>query len=62
MGSLTGSERWMAQEEVLHQGADAPAAVPGEGSCWEPDTAPVALANEMFPARNFREQDTVISI
>jgi len=58
VGSLTGSEQWLQNSGVL---LTEPTGF-GLASCWEEDTVPVTVANDMFPARNFREHDTVISI
>ncbi|CAJ1366805.1 unnamed protein product, partial [Effrenium voratum] len=58
VGSLTGSPTWMADNRMLLNTSQMNDVV----DCWELDTAPVVFANEMFPARTFRAQDTVISI
>eukprot|EP00435_Cladocopium_sp_Y103_P015791 s2418_g3.t2 len=55
VGSLTGSATWMQDAKIFFTEPDGP-------DCWKLDTEPVAVANHMFPARNFRVQDTVISI
>ncbi|CAE7723648.1 unnamed protein product [Symbiodinium sp. CCMP2456] len=62
IGSLTGSPTWTIDQQMLHKSAFQGATSRATDSCWEEDTKPVALANEMFPARSFYEQDTVISI
>ncbi|CAK9022597.1 unnamed protein product [Durusdinium trenchii] len=66
VGSLTGSATWMRDNDMFfktHSDSLSSARKDADGSdCWDLDTAPVALANTMFPARNFRVQDTVISI
>lgn len=65
VGSLTGSEQWM-EGRTAHQrtlrGLPLAQASTKDQSCWEQDTVPVAVANEMFPARNYRKQDSIISI
>eukprot|EP00928_Gymnodinium_smaydae_P008844 TRINITY_DN13251_c3_g1_i1.p1 TRINITY_DN13251_c3_g1~~TRINITY_DN13251_c3_g1_i1.p1 ORF type:complete len:895 (+),score=87.86 TRINITY_DN13251_c3_g1_i1:90-2687(+) len=40
----------------------SPSSASEDCGCWWEDTAPVTVASEMFPARNFRTYDTVISI
>ncbi|CAE7407625.1 RE1 [Symbiodinium natans] len=62
VGSLTGSATWTIDQQMLHKSAFLSGPGYKADSCWEEDTKPVALANEMFPARSFYKQDTVISI
>mmetsp|Transcript_100706 Transcript_100706/g.284005 ORF Transcript_100706/g.284005 Transcript_100706/m.284005 type:complete len:437 (-) Transcript_100706:31-1341(-) len=59
VGSLTGSERWLYDSGAFFRSQfDG-----GDGrNCWEEDTAPVTLANELRPARDFHVQDTVIFV